>query len=180
MTEDHSRTPLPELEALLRGGDLPPERRRAVEAELDRRYAEKWRSSAGPGPQAGHRPPEPPPGWQVQPPPPQAGPLPPQVGQPPPGPPPHRPAWVPPGRAPVTPARTSGLAKPLGYVAAVLVAVVVAVVIAVVIDSGSSPSPTIGTVCVTQLGTCPMADSLPVGASCFCRTPNGDVGGVVD
>ena len=163
MTEDHARTPLPELEALLRGGDLPPARRQAIEAELNRRYAEKWRASAAPGvPSA----PSPPPPGQQHP--------------PPPGPPqPQPPVWGPPVPAAVRPAKTSGLAKPLGCLAAVLVAALAAVVVAVLVDSESSPPPRIGTVCVTQFGTCPMADSLPVGQSCVCRTADGDIAGVV-
>jgi hypothetical protein len=72
------------------------------------------------------------------------------------------------------------LEKPLGCLAAFLVAAVAAVVVAVLVDGESSPPPRSGTVCVTQLGTCPMVESLPVGASCVCRTPNGEIGGVVD
>lgn len=176
MTEDHARTPLPELEALLRRGNLPPERRQAVEAELDRRYAEKWRSSAA-SPAERRPPPEqppPPPGWVRQPgpsyPPPGLGPG----AAPGPGP---APGWVPPGPAAVTPPKKPGLAKPLGCLAAVLLAALAGVVIAILVDSESSP--TIGTVCVTQIGTCPMADSSPVGRACVCRTPDGDIGGVV-
>lgn len=88
-------------------------------------------------------------------------------------------AWGPPVPAVGTPAKTGGLAKPLGCLAAFLVAAVAVVVVAVLTDSDSAPPPRIGTVCVTRLGTCPMVESLPVGQSCVCRTPDGDVEGVI-
>ncbi|MBE1494399.1 hypothetical protein H4696_001499 [Amycolatopsis lexingtonensis] len=172
MTEDYAHLPLPQLEELARSSDLPPARRQAVEAELGRRYAEKWRSSAGPTPSAQQPgpPPVPPGSYPAQPP---LQPL---------GPPPARPnpqAWGPPVPAVGTPAKTGGLAKPLGCLAAFLVAAVAVVVVAVLTDSDSAPPPRIGTVCVTRLGTCPMVESLPVGQSCVCRTPDGDVEGVI-
>ncbi|MGW4525217.1 hypothetical protein [Amycolatopsis sp. NPDC004378] len=179
MTEDYAALPLPELEALLRGGDLPPGRRQAVEAELNRRYAEKWTSATPPpGPTTGPPPGPPPPG-----PPPPGPPLPgPSTTQPypPPGPPPPRAAWGPPPAA-VPPPKTAGLAKPLGCLAAFLVAAVLAVVVVLVVDGGSSSPPPqrIGTVCVTQRVTCPMGESLPVGQSCVCPTSEGDYVGVV-
>lgn len=176
MSEDYAGTPLPELEALLRKGDLSPARRNAVEAELNRRYAEKWRGATPaaqpppwPGPAATTEPgPAPNPAWPGRTP-----------AEPPrPGPAPQPAAWAP--AAPVAPASTNSTTKVLlGCAAAFVVAIVAVVVVAVLVDSGSSPPPT-GTVCVTQFGNCPMVDSLPVGASCFCRTPNGDVAGVVD
>lgn len=37
----------------------------------------------------------------------------------------------------------------------------------------------IGTVCVTQAGTCPMMQPFPIGSSCYCMTPYGQYFGFV-
>ncbi|WP_290060606.1 hypothetical protein [Amycolatopsis solani] len=181
MTEDFAGTPLPDLEAQLRAGGLEPARRAAIEAELNRRYAQKWQASEPePGsPPAAATPPHFP--GQVP------GAAPPHPHGPPPGPwvlrePPRHPhpgppAWGPP--IPATPAKPAGLAKPLGCLAAFLVTVVAVVVFVVLSESESAPPPRIGTVCVTPRGSCPMQEALPVGTSCVCRSGFDEATGVV-
>lgn len=137
--------PTPELEQLLIRGIPDPRLRAEVENELRRRFEQ----SLGAGP-------------------PSPAPVTPHAV------PPHRdgrerpPAAAPPQPVPAPAARKGGAV--VGCVSAALVALVVGAVIAVLQGLGEDdPGPQQFAVqCVTPAGACPLAETLPVGAGCYC------------
>lgn len=134
--------PTPELEHLLNSGIPDPRLRGEVEDELRRRFQQDLGAGPPVAPPAAVPPP-----WNGPPGPPAA-------------------AAPPPPPAPA--ARKGGAVA--GCVSAVLVALGVGAVIAFLQGWGEDdPGPRQFAVqCVTPAGACPLAETLPVGADCYC------------